>query len=115
MEFISTKYKNLRVVLAAQTHIIVDGHRMPGSHSKDFPSGKTVQFEKGVYTTNDPKEIQALKEHTDYGYRFFSSDEDRVTPKDEAIRKHNEKAEYTQKVADTGDDEESELKVNKKK
>lgn len=108
MQFISRKYKQLRVVLDPKAAKEVEGRRMMVGLKGDFPIGKTVEFQNGVFVTDDPKVIKLLKSHDDYGVDFYALETDKKTgkpvaakPSDEALRKLNEKKGLAQEVADT--------------
>lgn len=108
MQFISRKYKNLRIVLDQKAHKEVDGRRMMVGLNNQFPIGKTVEFNEGTFQTDDPKVIAALKADEGFGYEFYALETDKKTgevvapkPKDAALRKANEKKVIAQEVADT--------------
>lgn len=65
MRFIARKYRGLRVILKPAYRQIVNG-------VDTYQSGKTVEFNNGVFETNDPELIQALKACNVYGSMFIS-------------------------------------------
>lgn len=107
MQFISRKYKQLRIVLDPKAHREVEGRRMMVGLNGQFPIGKVIEFQEGKYETKDPIVIEALKSHEAYGYDFYSLEvDDRGKPKaakpsEKALREHNEKKALANEVADT--------------
>lgn len=82
MLFIS-KYKGLRIVLKAARTIVVDNHRM-------LETGKTVEFQNGLYETNDPEEIKALKGYKRYGIDYWTDSKQADEPSVEGVREVND-------------------------
>lgn len=100
--FFSRKYKELRVVLDPKTYKVEAGVRMATGLTGKFPIGRSVQFQDGMYTTSDPAEIKALKEHESYGLGFYSDEPgEAAEPTDEALRKENEKKELAEAARST--------------
>ena len=107
MQFLSRKYKQLRIVLDPKAHREVEGRRMMVGLMGQFPIGKVVEFQNGKYETNDQRVIEAMKAHESFGYDFYSLEVDEkgrpkaAKPSDKAIREHNEKKALANQVADT--------------
>jgi len=64
----TSKYKNLRIVIEPDDVEFVKGKTriVPGKH---------IQFENNVFTTDDKKEIEFLKNHSDFGRTIFCEDD----------------------------------------
>lgn len=101
MEFVSTKKRNLRVVIVPRIAREIGGVRiMQGMNQEDFPNGLTIEFQDGTYQTEDKKIIDAIKKHPHYGSDFVSTDkEETVAPSDQSLRENNEKAEIAEALA----------------
>lgn len=100
MQFISKKYKALRIVLDPKGYQAVEGRRVTVGLNRLYPTGKSIEFQNGLYDTNDPKIIKLLKNHPDYGSSFFSDElgESANQATDEAIAKENEKKAMAEKA-----------------
>lgn len=100
--YIARKYKSLRLVIEPRSSKEVEGRRIQtGLHGR-FLTGKTIEFNQGEYTTNDPREIEAIDSHPEIGLSFYRADRQGVdTPSDEAVAKYNEKREVVESVTNT--------------
>lgn len=80
-----SKIKELRIILEPSRKREVNGevYRTPGH---------TVEFQNGMFETNDTKVIERLKNVKGYG-RLFVSDSDDNAPSKETIKEQNEKQE----------------------
>jgi hypothetical protein len=101
-QFISLKFKELRVVLDPQTKKEVQGTLVASSLYGKFPTGFVAEFKGGAFTTSDEAVIEALKEHPTYGAAFVcASDKGAVKLKDEALRMINERKAVAEELAST--------------
>lgn len=98
--FYSRKYKELKVTLDPRGVAVKNGRTLIAGLKGDFPQGLTVEFQNGMYETNDPKIIKALRSNKNYGRGFFEEDQKvELTP--EQARKENERKELAKKAAET--------------
>lgn len=98
MKFIAKKGSRLQIVIAARTRMEVEGRLIASSLDKRFPQGLTVQFERGVYETDDKDIIDALKASVSYGTRFFSDEPAPDKPTREAVAAKNETESYSEEL-----------------
>src|SRR6266498_4345279 len=92
VQFLSRKYRSLRIVLDPKAYKEVQGRRMMTSINGYYPQGKTVEFQNGMFETDDEKLIELLKEHPGFGADFYIPAEG-AKPKEEAVKKENAKKE----------------------
>lgn len=100
MQFVSLKYKNLSVVLEQRIFKEVNGRAVVQGINGEFPNGMTIQFDNGVYDTNDKQVIDAIKNHPHYGRDFVAGADD-AEPAElstQAVREKNEKAEVVNEL-----------------
>jgi hypothetical protein len=101
-QFISLKFKELRVVLDPQTKKEVQGSLVASSLYGKFPTGFVAEFKNGLYETADEAVIAALREHPYYGAMFVSaSEKGAVKMGNEAARMTNEKKTVADELAST--------------
>ena len=74
-QFVSLKFKELRLVLDPQTKKEVQGSLVASSLYGKFPTGFTAEFKNGLFETADEAVIAALHEHPMYGAMFVSASE----------------------------------------
>ncbi len=102
MKFIAKRGANLRLIIAPRGRMEVDGRLISTSLNPDFPAGLTVEFQNGIYETQDKAVIKALKAHKDFGMRFFTDEAGEAeTPSNEALKAENEAAEYKEELRST--------------
>lgn len=102
MQFISRKYKRLRVVLDPISFREVAGKRILIGLNGDFKLGYSAKFEGGKFETKDPAIIKALKSNPGYGFEY-SALETNPKPTEEAKQTKLEKKVVAAQVADTQD------------
>ena len=74
MQFFTRKYRNMRVVVEPRSTVVIEGVPIIKGLNNKFPLGLAVEFKDGLYKTNDPAIIKALKAHVNYGVHFFAED-----------------------------------------
>jgi len=99
MKFVSTKYRQLRVVLDPKSQMEIQGKRVTKGLYDLFPNGKTVEFNDGEYETKDKAIINALKSSSGYAVDFVTDEREADQPNDEALLKKNEKKEFANEIA----------------
>lgn len=99
MRFISRKGASLRLVIDPRIRKSVEGRVLIGSLRDKFPAGLTVEFVNGIYETEDKAIIKELKNHSEFGYRFYSDEEGVAEkPTEEAKKTEKEKKELAEKI-----------------
>lgn len=88
----------MQIVIAPRGRVEVEGRLVATSLDKRFPQGLTVQFERGLYETDDPEIIEALKASHSYGVYFFSDEATPDTPNREAAHDENAKKEFSEEL-----------------
>lgn len=104
MRFIARKYSNLIVVLDPAATVIEGGQRVLKGLNNQFPVGARAEFNEGMFETNDPKIIKAMKASKSYGVHFYSEDvkgADEDLADGNELAKVEEKKEYADKLAST--------------
>lgn len=68
-----SKYAEHVIVFKHDSRMLVDGNKVFTT------SGRSIQFHRGVFETNEPEIIAFLKEHPAYGIDFFGSEDARAS------------------------------------
>lgn len=104
VKFLTTKYKELRVVLDPSAKkeiagaVITTG--LKGQFKDELP--RSVQFMAGEFTTSDPEIIEALESHRSYGIAFVRVDEKGAPKVDpQAAEEVNARKELASQVGST--------------
>jgi hypothetical protein len=101
VKFLTTKYKELRVVLDPSAKKEVGGAVITVGLKGQFKDGlpHSIQFMAGEFTTSDPEVVAALEAHRSYGIAFVRADEKGVPKVDpQAAEEANAKKELTAEV-----------------
>lgn len=99
MRFISKRYSGLKITLDPAGVTVIGGRPIIQGLNGMFPAGKRVEFNEGIYDTTNEKEIEALKNHPEYGFAFFSDEPGAVEVSAEAKRADAEKKAKADEVA----------------
>ena len=103
MQFISRKYKRLRVVLDPISFREVAGKRILIGLNGDFKLGYSAKFEDGKFETKDPTIIKALKSNPGYGFEYSVLEANPIITK-EAEKTKTEKKIVAEEAANTNPD-----------
>ena len=103
MQFISRKYKRLRVVLDPISFREVAGKRILIGLNGDFKLGYSAKFEDGKFETKDPAIIKALKSNPGYGFEYSALEANPIITK-EAEKTKAEKKLAAEEAANTNPD-----------
>lgn len=111
MKFHSLKYSELIVTIDPKTFIVDSGYRVTKGLMGLYPQGLSIQFKNREFDTGslgfsfgeEQKLIKRLKKHPSYGISFIAEDSTLEDPEvaEKARQAKNEKAEASQKAADT--------------
>lgn len=83
------RYKKLKINMKAPYYQIING-------MKELVPGKAIQFDNGVYVTDNPEEIEFIRNYKMFGKWVFES----VSVKDIVSKSVNQLSEYVMKVTD---------------
>lgn len=102
MQFIAKKHSSLRIILDPRIRIKDMGRTRTESLTGLTKLGLTVEFHDGLFETNDPKIIKALREADGYGISYIAADPNETNePSVEGVKALNEKKAYAEEIAST--------------
>lgn len=101
MNFVSTKYRQLRVVLDPKSHIEIQGKRITKGLYDKFKNGLVIEFQDGEFKTDDQRVIEALKSARGFGVDYITEGLEVEVPSDEAVEHINAKKEVAESTRTT--------------